>query len=394
MTTARTSSLLSRGLLHSFGRADGGVVAVMFAVLLPVLIGILALGVEIGLRQMEQRKLQHAADAAAISGAIGRFETGYSSDSNNELRALTFHVAAQGGFSVGDGRTALRPYSENSDPDVYELRFVDDDRVEVRLRRERPGLFSRIFPGGGGAMISARAEAGLAGDPPGEPFCFLGRERVRVQGGGNNPGIEIPGCRLASNQDFEVDGNPDDIIGECAAQDQASIGCTEGWMSGSDFPEGGFADRIGYIEERYPGICDYTSENDFAGTLMPGVYCVEGGQKWNISGNMVNDISGDDITIIIGENSELRFAGSGSGQGMNISAPTSGNLEGVLIYGLEGSEFIMRGNSTLSAGCSGVIADKLDFGGNPSAVMGGGSSCDLQGGTGAQPGGGEISLLQ
>ena len=394
MTTSRTSNLLSHGLLNSFRKADDGVVAVMFAVLLPVLIGILALGVELGLRQMEQRKLQHAADAAAISGAIGRFETGYSSDSNAELLALTFYVASQGGFSAEDGRTALRPYSENSDPDIYELHFVDDETVRVRLHRDRPGLFSRIFPGGGGATIAASADAGIAGRAPGEPFCFLGRNKVSVQG---NVNIELPGCRIASNDQFTMSGAAADLKTQCAAPEKPNHekNCTEGWLSGSEFPQGGFPEKNPQIEDNHPGICNF-DESDFSGTLKSGVYCINPNDgEFEITGN--DTISGMDITVIIEEDVTFKVRGNVS---LDISAPTTGDRRGVLFYGLRGSELDMGGTPRLASGCNGIIVDTLRFGGTPGAGGGQGDDpdvavdCNLEKDDGLPSGEGEISLLR
>ena len=162
--------------LHLFARSDQGVVAVIFALTLPALIGALAIGIEIGLRQMEQRKLQHAADAAAISGAIGRIEWDYA-EGDAEVLASSFHVAAASGFAPSDNRenSLLRPYGTY--PDNYELRYQDDDlAVEVVLRTERPGLFSAIWPGDG-VLLSARATAGLGGE--GDEPCVLGPVDIR-----------------------------------------------------------------------------------------------------------------------------------------------------------------------------------------------------------------------
>lgn len=57
--------------LKEFYRREDGVVSVLFALLIPfVFIPILAVSSELGLRTMEQRKLQQQADMAAYSAAV------------------------------------------------------------------------------------------------------------------------------------------------------------------------------------------------------------------------------------------------------------------------------------------------------------------------------------
>ena len=57
------------GLVRRFRGNDRGIVAVFVVLMLPVLIGGLALAVDVGFWYVIKRNAQNAADAAAIAGA-------------------------------------------------------------------------------------------------------------------------------------------------------------------------------------------------------------------------------------------------------------------------------------------------------------------------------------
>src|SRR5215470_2148616 len=61
-----------RDLATRFGRDQAGSYTILFALLLPVLVGLAGLGTEVSFWFMSHRSLQSAADSAAFSGATSR----------------------------------------------------------------------------------------------------------------------------------------------------------------------------------------------------------------------------------------------------------------------------------------------------------------------------------
>lgn len=386
----RVASKPTTHLYQRFARNEEGVVAVIFALTLPVLIGALALGVELGLRQMEQRKLQHAADAAAISGAISRIERNYA-ESDNRVLASTFHLAEEGGFSPSDDREnrLLRPYSSN--PDSYELRYRDtDSAVEIILRTERPGLFSAIWPGDG-VSISARAVAGL-GELGELGACVLGRNDVDI---GGNVSVFLESCILASNGHFDIDGAATDLQTKCTGPSRPTRDneCKE-WLEYTE-PFGGPDIEVpcnfdGNDRDEAEGKYD---ETDFSGEIESGIYCLR--NDVNLRGNDSITIRPPDdpdreasVTVFLGPGVTLDSRGNAA---LNIHAPTSGDLSGILIYGLADSEIDLGGTADLEFGCGGITADRLSLRGTPK--LEGKCARDDNGDAGSGPGFG-ITLLE
>jgi len=61
--------MFSDSILYRLGTDRRGVITVMLALLLPIMVGFVGLGVEVGMWFQLKRDVQTAADAAAIAGA-------------------------------------------------------------------------------------------------------------------------------------------------------------------------------------------------------------------------------------------------------------------------------------------------------------------------------------
>ena len=77
---------------------ERGAVAVMFAVVLPILLGVAGLAVEASYWQLHQRAMQNAADSAAIAASM---------EGGTNYVAVAQAVAAQYGFVNGSGNIAV-----------------------------------------------------------------------------------------------------------------------------------------------------------------------------------------------------------------------------------------------------------------------------------------------
>jgi len=124
-------------------RNEHGQAAVLTIVFLTVLLGVAALGVDVGSWFQAKRHLQAAADAAALAGAQALPE------SPADARAAAEQYAADNGATLAAANVAF-----SSD-------LAPDDTISVRLTAAAPGFFSKLFGIGSvsvGATAAARAD--------------------------------------------------------------------------------------------------------------------------------------------------------------------------------------------------------------------------------------------
>lgn len=189
MIARKDRKILLRFILRHFARDENGGIAIMFALMLPVLFGIIGLGVEAGLWFKERRELQTIADAAAVSAAI---ENTYGATSA-ELTAIATLEAGLNGFDattdtityVGTPTTATSTYVGNT---AY---------VEVIVTRTLDTILSQVFytfsP-----TTTARAIAATSGD---SEACVLALSTTASPAIGlsGNGTVSMDGCGLVSN---------------------------------------------------------------------------------------------------------------------------------------------------------------------------------------------------
>lgn len=153
-------------------RNEAGQVFVLFALALPVLLGLSAIVVDVGGLFVQKRTLQSATDAAALAAASDLATT--TSCTDDCIAALTRRYSGlnTGPATLadltkcpGNGSCYTWPYV---DPVTH---VADPNRVEVKLKRSVPTLFARVF-GISKVTVSARAVAGITpGAPP--PYSFV-----------------------------------------------------------------------------------------------------------------------------------------------------------------------------------------------------------------------------
>src|ERR1700746_1034728 len=95
-----------------FGSCCAGAVAVLTAIILPVLLGFASLGTEVGHWYLAKREMQGAADAAALSGAaqwISDQEAGNTASTTYQTVGQSY--ASYNGFTIPLVNTCLIPLS-------------------------------------------------------------------------------------------------------------------------------------------------------------------------------------------------------------------------------------------------------------------------------------------
>lgn len=177
--------------MRSFLRSESGAAAVYIALVSPILIGFAALGSEVGMWLLTQRKIQHIADVAAYTAATRSLST----DDIGKVRESVMDRASGAGLLADDDLVLTLPPTTGS----YAGR---KNHAEVTVSRALPRYLTALFSTTGAAddvLITARAVAGV--DPEsGEQACMvaLGKTGVTLSIGGSGE-VTMVNCAAGSN---------------------------------------------------------------------------------------------------------------------------------------------------------------------------------------------------
>jgi hypothetical protein len=194
-----------------------GVGVVLIAIAFPALIGVTALGVEVGFWYALKRQDQTAADAAALSGAYERA----AGQSYSDICALAQRDAAANGFpfqsytcpNTSPGCTA--PSSGQmcaNNPPVSGSNVGDDKAVEVILSRQQNTFFANLFTSSVTIGTRAVAKVNLPGLTCDLALGTSGTD-ISVKGSAT---INLTGCGMAANSSdpasISFGGGTNDIL--------------------------------------------------------------------------------------------------------------------------------------------------------------------------------------
>ena len=339
--------------LRQLRNNERGSILIMWAILLPAAIGMTGLGVETGTWYLEKRKLQAAADSAAVTAA-------YQTSTSTRQTAASSSVS-----SVGLGNVSVT----TNNPPQNGSYTSNANAVEVIISQPQNMLFSKLFLGSK-PTISVRAVAVQQSTNTGNGGILslaTSGTGIEVKSGAS---LDASDCVVASNSSSSASINVDD-----SANFRSHSICTKGSYntSGSgSFNTNNYSNSnsnnndnydkfnssnsvsdpyASYSIPNYSG-CDKTnySLNSGSETLNPGVYCngfsVGSGANvklnpgvyvmdrgtFNVSGGA--NLTGDGVTIILTSSTGSNHATANicGGSHVNISAPTSGNNSGVAVY--------------------------------------------------------------
>lgn len=432
-------------LIARFTRNDQASIALMFALMLPVLFGIVGLGVEVGIWFKERRELQTIADAAAVSAAI---ENTFGA-TQAELEAAATLEATNNGF---DAATDAITYVGTPTSGAY---AGESGYIEVIVSRQLETILSQVFytldP-----STTARAVASTVAD---QEACVLAlsptaQNAVWVTGAGTS--VSMDGCSMVANSD-----DPTKAIN--VQNGSLDIDClwTAGGISGSENITTDCASPVegaGQVDDPFASLdvptfsgCDYDPAGnkaykpkaaDSTDTLSEGVYCggieISAGENvtmtegiyiidegdFMVNGGATITSTGDGVTIILTSSSgsgygtitinggatvELtaqtgadttgaitgdytgilfyqdRDAGSSPSLDANFTGGSTMELTGA-IYMPENDMSFTGGNATDGNGCLMLVAQTVKFSGDADIE----NQCDMFGGNpvvyGAKPG--------
>lgn len=352
-------------LLLRFGRDQSGNYLIIAGLLMPILVGLVGLGTEVGLWLYKHQTMQGAADSGAVSAA-----TGYSSNIA-VLQTQAWGVTASYGFINGVNGTTVTVNS----PPKSGSHATGSSAVEVIVQQPQQRLLSRIYSSAP-VLIAARAVATAA---PGDG-CVLALNSS-ASGAATMSGsakVALTGCSLYSNSanPTSVNGNGSSLMttqsvhAAGGVSGQSSFQTTQGIFQ-NQTPT---ADPYANVSMPTSSGCTYTkystpnqgtvtlSPGTYCGTpdalkingsvsvtMLPGIYIIKGG-CFCVSAQAT--VTGDGVTLVFTSDNSGHFATAtiNGGAKLSLTAPTSGNMAGIVIFGDRnmpvGTAFTLTGGST------------------------------------------------
>ena len=366
---------LPRGVavrIRCFRRDTAGAVAVVVAMMAPVLVGSMGLGGEVGYWYLKQGSLQNAADVAA-HGAAMRKKAGDDAASLQTTAEYLVHAAE----SAQESTVTL-----NDPPATGDFAGIGN-AVEVTATEAVPRLFSGIYSSGD-VQISARAVAVAEADSTG---CVLALSET-AQGaitisGSSDSTLTL--CDMVSNAagvSFQMQGMGSSVSANCiqtvgiaVTTDNLTVNCSTLRQNAS-----AVADPFAHVAEpAIEGPCSsglsvgqngqttpvttnhlhssgmpsrcYSNGLDVRGTVdfAPGLYIVREGE-FRVNSNAV--LRGDGVVFYLAPGVAFRFNGTAT---MDMSGPTGGAYAGILIFTSRSSTVSHLINGNLGSYLDGAI---------------------------------------
>ncbi len=369
--------------MRRLARDGRGAVAIIVALVFPVIFGIAALTVDIGHVLYMEAKLQAAADAAALAAASSLDDEDAAVDLAEEYAGLN--------MPEGDFGTVLQAADVVFGTyDIGTGTFTADDtptdavRVTLNLSEANGNAVTLFFAQVIGFTSRDVQSQAIATQSAGEgQFCFLATEEeeedafkvsgsaelnlgdcgIAVASTDDNAAMKATGSAgitasticvaggFKDNSDGDIDPPPDEGCTDIPDDPLAGLTAPEvedcGTCSEPDcFPNtkftGNDAKNITLSPGTYCGGIKVSGSNKTI-TFEPGVYVLAGGNGLKVSGRS-NTLVNETDTGIGGvmffnteegdedDFAELSFSASGGRNNVNLSAPTSGTYEGVLFF--------------------------------------------------------------
>ncbi len=367
LSTAKAGAMAVRVRMRRFKRDERGNFAMMFALLLPALIGIAALGIDVGIWFKDRRELQTIVDAAAVAAAIEN----YNGATQAEIAAAAQLEANRNGFDpttdqwvLADGSLSATPYAGPPTSGAYSGAAY----MEVRITRQLETILSQVYfildP-----TTTARAVAGTTAD---QEACVLALSptaspALSLSGNAN---VTMTGCGVVSNSattSYSVSAcNNCNLTADCV---WAAGGINDGVSSITTTQCSAPVSNSKPADDPFAGLANPTiPPSCTAGTAMsgaklnisttmaltPGRYCqglkITGGDITMAPGTYYMDtgdfemtggtLVGTGVTIVLTSSTDpaagtgsIKIAGNGGAAlPLTISAPTSGEYNGILFY--------------------------------------------------------------
>ena len=412
----------------AFARREDGASAVVFGVSLPMLVGMLFVGVEAGHWRQQNAKLQSAVDEAVLAATLVWDESG----SEVGARRAANATARANGFDPRQGTLTLAPVTT-----------PDYEGLVATLEQAQPRFFSNILPVTREVRHRVAATAAPGGE--GRLFCVLAlsttaTSALTVTGTSD---LDLPNCGLHSNSSaspsFDNQGSgwvrADCVSAAGGIRDSGGI-----LLDVCDAPE----PHRRTVRDPYRNVtmpagwtslpCSnplYGSKQSMtfeAGKRYCGYYAAKADTYFSGKGHFIFDGGGISVKSngrLFGDPNgvALLFANGGSLTSLNggtyhLTAMPDGDYAGLVIYGDRDTQtpgtvhkingnagatfngalyfpterLVFNGGADLLSDCTQIVADTIEFTGTSAMTN---TSCEARG---AQPivglGGGKVVLMR
>jgi Flp pilus assembly protein TadG len=333
-------------------RDESGQALVLVAVGMAAILSFAALAIDVGQLHYAQSKLQAAADAAAIAGALEISYCGGTKDCTAMQKAAQTALVENGfsgstlytqcatagsGLTITVNNAPCALGSTTKDPE-----YGNPNYVEAVVTKSQPTYFAGIL-GIHSVKITTRAEATIGNDP----FCVYLSGPTGDDLKINGSGIKLTAsCGImdnsTSNQALLVNGSGNTL--SATTIDVAGNYTNNGsGNSISPTPVTGattLTDPLSWVPTPTAGSC--TTYNGTASTIGPGTYCsgltINGSNTVTFSSgvyivegamtiNGTNTVTGNGVTFYFTSGGSLTINGNNH---VDLVAPTTGNYAGIL----------------------------------------------------------------
>jgi Flp pilus assembly protein TadG len=352
-----------------------GSVALMTGIMAPVMVMMLAMGIEVTSWSVANLELQRIADISAWAGAR-QYVVASSAQSATQTAANLAEINGVSGTPAQTWNTSTLTRTDNltTAQVVPGIRVSTDTAVKVTVQRNIAKLFSLIFPGSQSFVtISATAIAEIVSSVGTSPQpCLLA---LQANGGGvtdltlnGSASVTSTNCSIVSNGGITLTGSSSlNVKGTYAGGAITYPGWNANAITGGMYPSSApvvdpyasdtqlqndfalFSSGSGTADPNtsygsltiHPGTYSSLTLGGSSNiTMSPGTYIVNG----NVTFNGASTVTGTGVTIIF--SGTLADAGSSS---VSLSAPTTAS--GVGVPGI-----LFAGNSTGASGFSGAVS--------------------------------------
>jgi Flp pilus assembly protein TadG len=323
----RQSSKALRSLA-SFGSNQRGTVAVMMALVFPMLIAAFGLGFEVTNWYLRTRSMQNAADAAVIAAA-----TNGSSNYNIEAAAVATqygYTNAVNNVTVVASNTATCPADPSITPPCY----------SVTISSMVPIYLTEVVGYQGNSTLNGAREQTLTSSALAfrttiqTPICLLGLDTgataIRSNGA---PSTNFSGCTVMSNSDASCNGS--NLQATMGIAHATNNGC--GINQYSNIPV--VSDPYAYMASNIPNDLPTRCSNSYSQESRHGSTW-SGGTTWSGTKTLTNTATVGGNTLICGD---LRLTGD-----VTIDAPS-----GAVLY-IENGLLDLQGHTFRTADGSSV----------------------------------------
>ncbi|MBO9696307.1 MAG: hypothetical protein J7499_08905 [Sphingopyxis sp.] len=327
-------------------RDNRGATAAIFAMAMPLLAGMGALAVDVGLWTVQKREAQGAADQAAFSAAIAAQASG---DDAGHLEGKA--IAASMGFIDGqDDVTVTTNKLDSLDGDSGEF-------WEVIVEKPQTMGLAALFLG---SAPTARARA-VAGTASGGAACIIGLSTsgtaISID---NNNSISNPGCAVYSNANMSMkNGSTINgaayVAGSIDKQNAGQVTIGREVTGVTPVPDP-------YADVPSPGPCTNSTKITNGGSYSAGQFCAGIEIRNNASNKTLNlasgtyvvggilrldngvTINGTGVTLVLRPGTTVTL---GNNLVFNLTAPTSGSYAGIAMMGRNLGTNILAWNNAI-----------------------------------------------